>query len=194
MPPLLLIDGHPDPDPARFGHALADAYAAGAAEAGHALERIDLCRLDLPLLRRVADYREGAPPPAAAQAQAAIERAGHLVLIYPLWLGDLPALTKGFLEQVLRPGFADAGTTALGMPKGRLTGRSVRLAVTMAMPALAYRWWFGAHSLRSLERNVLGLAGLGPIRRTLMGGVEQATPERRAGWLSEMRALGRAGA
>lgn len=37
MPRLLLIDGHPDPDPARFGHALADAYAAGAAEAGHAL-------------------------------------------------------------------------------------------------------------------------------------------------------------
>ena len=30
----------------------------------------------------------------------------YLVLFFPLWLGDMPALLKGFLEQVARPGFA----------------------------------------------------------------------------------------
>ena len=30
----------------------------------------------------------------------------HLVIVFPLWLGDMPAVLKGFFEQVLRPGFA----------------------------------------------------------------------------------------
>jgi putative NADPH-quinone reductase len=46
-----VIDGHPDPDPVRFCHALAAAYAEGAAQAGHAVERITLATLDVPLLR-----------------------------------------------------------------------------------------------------------------------------------------------
>ncbi|MFO7854444.1 MAG: NAD(P)H-dependent oxidoreductase [Paracoccaceae bacterium] len=185
---IALIDGHPDPDPARLCHALADACAEGARAAGHAVDRLDVARMELPLLRTAEDYREGAPPPAAVEAQRAIEAADHVVLIYPLWLGTLPALTKGFLEQTLRPGFA-ADTTS-GLPKGRLGGRSARVVVTMGMPALAYRWWFGAHSLRSLERNVLKFCGLSPVRDTLFGGVENASPARRAKWLETMRRLG----
>ena len=44
-----------------------------------------------------------APPPAIAEAQRTIVWAEHLVIIYPLWLGSMPALLKGFLEQALRP-------------------------------------------------------------------------------------------
>lgn len=185
---IVLIDGHPDPDPARLCHALADACAEGARAAGHAVDRLDVARMDLPLLRTAEDYRDGAPPPAAAEAQRAIEAADHLVLIYPLWLGTLPALTKGLLEQTLRPGFA--ADTSGTLPKGRLGGRSARVVVTMGMPALAYRWWFGAHSLRSLERNVLKFCGLSPVRDTLFGGVETASPATRAKWLETMRRLG----
>src|SRR3546814_9849412 len=58
--------------------------------------------------------------------------ADHLVILYPLWLGDVPALLKGFLEQILRPGFAiDEGST--GMSAKLLTGRSARIIVTMGM-------------------------------------------------------------
>lgn len=188
---ILVIDAHPDPDPARLCHALADAYVAGAEGAGRRVARIGLAGLDLPILRTAAEYREGAPPPAAAAAQAEIARAGHLVLIYPLWLGTLPALAKAFLEQVLRPGFA--AETSGGLPKGRLAGRSARVVVTMGMPALAYRWWFGAHSLRSLERNVLKFCGFGPVRDTLFGGAEDAAAARRARWLATMRRLGAEG-
>ncbi|HET8696394.1 MAG TPA: NAD(P)H-dependent oxidoreductase [Gammaproteobacteria bacterium] len=41
-----------------------------------------------------------------AEPQAFIAWADHLVMVYPLWLGEMPALLKGFFEQVLRPGFA----------------------------------------------------------------------------------------
>ncbi|WP_369413529.1 NAD(P)H-dependent oxidoreductase [Caldovatus aquaticus] len=187
---VAIIQGHPDPAGGHFGHALADAYAEGAQAAGHAVERIEVARLDFPLLRTQAEFEAGAPPAAIRAAQETLRRAEHWVLLYPLWLGAMPALLKGFLEQVCRPGFAfrDAGH---GLPEKLMKGRSARIVVTMGMPALAYRWWFGAYSLRSLERNILGFIGIRPIRETLIGGVGSLGAARAEAWLGRLRALGR---
>jgi len=62
------------------------------------------------------------------------------------------------------------------------------------MPALVYRWYFGAHSLRSLERNILAFSGIGPIRENLFGLVEASSAQKRQAWLKKMSALGRRGA
>jgi putative NADPH-quinone reductase len=115
------------------------------------------------------------------------------VLIFPLWLGDMPALLKGFLEQVARPGFA-IGVDGQGGPGAKLLkGRSARVVVTMGMPAFVYRWYFGAHSIRSLERNILRFVGFAPVRRSLIGLVE-AKGGRRERWLAALARLGRRGA
>lgn len=190
---IVIIEGHPDPRPERLCHALAEAYAAGAAEAGHEVARIKIAELDFPLLRSKDDFDRGAVPASLKAGQEAIAGADHLVIIYPLWLGTLPALLKGFLEQVLRPGFA-AGATAPGQPwRKLLTGRSARVVVTMGMPALVYRWFFLAHSLKSLERNILKFCGIAPVRETLFGRVDAVSAEKRGKWLEEMRRLGRDG-
>jgi len=188
---ILLIDGHPDPDPAHLDHALAEAYARGADGAGNAVLRLRVAVLDFPILRSKADFDAGAPPPDIAKAQQAILAADHLVIVYPLWLGGMPALLKGFLEQVFRPSFAF--DLEKGPLRGKLKGKSARVVVTMGMPALAYRWFYRAHSLKSLERNVLKFAGIGPIRESLYGMVESVTDDRREGWLDEMEKLGKAG-
>ena len=67
MSRILIIDGHPDPDRARFVHALADAYADGAA-LRHEVRRIDLAGLDIPLIRSQSEWMETAPPPARRMA------------------------------------------------------------------------------------------------------------------------------
>jgi putative NADPH-quinone reductase len=189
---ILLIEGHPDPDPARYLRALADTYAEGAQEAGHEVARIVVGTLEIPFLRSQAEWQAAEPPATLRTCQEAIRRAEHIVILYPLWLGTLPAMLKAFLEQVLRPGFAIGSAGRLGhVPL--LKGRSVRIVITMGMPALVYRWWFGAHSLRSLERNVLRFVGLGPIRETLIGPVEAMGPARRAAWIETLRQIGRQG-
>jgi putative NADPH-quinone reductase len=187
---ITLVQGHPDPDPARFCHALADAYAEGAAGGGHEVRRIEVAALDFPLLRSRHAWEHEPPPPDIRAAQETIRWAGHLVILYPLWLGGMPALLKGFLEQVARPDFAFLPGQGGTMAKGSLTGRSARIVVTMGMPALLYRWYFGAHSLKSLERNILGFVGIGPIRESLVGMVESPNPARRQRWLERMRTLG----
>lgn len=190
---ITLIQGHPDPEPVHFGHALAHAYAQGAREGGHELRVLAAAQLDAPLLRTLREFGES-PPPAVQGAQEDIRWAEHLVLIYPLWMGDVPAVLKGFLEQVFRPGFAlgDLEHSDRGMPKRLLKGRSARLVVTMGMPAPVYRWVFGAHGVKSLKRSLLGLSGIAPIRTSLIGMVE-GRPAARARWLARLEALGRAG-
>ncbi len=187
MTRIAIIDGHPDPDRKHFVHALADAYAEGARDY-HQVDRIDVGSLDFPLLRSADDWRDGSPVPAIADAQHKIRAARHLVFLYPMWLGDVPALFKGFLEQVARPGFAIAQTEN-GFPKRLLKGRSARIVVTMGMPSKIYTLFYRAHSLKSLERNILRLAGIGPIRHSVIGNVEGSSEERRA-WLNTMRELG----
>jgi putative NADPH-quinone reductase len=193
MKRITIIQGHPDPDGRHFGHALAQAYREGAEAAGHVVRLVEVAKLDFPLLRTQDDFDHGTPPDAIRPAQEAIAWADHLVILYPLWLGDLPALLKGFLEQVLRPEFAFTKTAPDRPAKKRLTGRSARVVVTMGMPAFAYRWFYRAHSLRNLERNILKFCGIGPVRSSLIGMVEAADGRRRARWLVKMRGLGKAG-
>ena len=188
---ITLIDGHPDPDPGRFVHALADTYAAAALAAGHDVRRIAVANLAFDLLESRAEWEEGPLPPTIAEAQKDIAWAEHLVIFYPLWLGDLPARLKGFFEQVMRPGFAFE-PKAKGLPEKRLKGRTAHIVVTMGMPALFYRVYFRAHSLRSLERNILSFVGIAPSERSIVGNVE-GDPKHRTRWLEAMTEYGAAG-
>jgi putative NADPH-quinone reductase len=139
------------------------------------------------LCHRLADaYVEGA---RAVGYEVRIVGVG--CLDFPLWLGGMPALLKGFLEQVARPGFALSMPKDGGMAAKLLTGRSARIVVTMGMPTLIYRWYFRAHSVKALERNILGFVGIAPIHETLIGMVESLGDVGVAKWLAKLTALGK---
>jgi putative NADPH-quinone reductase len=190
---IAIIQGHPDAQARHFGHALADEYAKGGEDGSHEVQRLEVAKLDFPLLRTKEEFEQGRPPDSIKQAQEAIAWADHLVIFYPLWLGDMPALLKAFCEQVFRPGFAFEYQAEGRFPKKRLTGKSARIVVTMGMPAFVYRWWYRAHSLKSLEQNILRFSGISPVRSTVIGTVEGMTDKQRAGWLDDLRALGEQG-
>jgi putative NADPH-quinone reductase len=190
---IVIIQGHPDPAGRHLCHALADAYAQGAAIAGNTVSRIELAMLDIPLLRSQAEFETGSLPPSLNAARDAIVSADHIVLIFPLWLGTMPALVKAFLEQVMRPGVAFAYQRT-GLPQKLLRGRSARIVVTMGMPAFAYRWFFFSHAMRSLNRNILGFVGMKPVRTTFFGMVAEADEAKRHRWIDEMQRLGGRGA
>lgn len=187
---IAVVQGHPDPAGGNFIEGLADAYAEGAGSGGHEIRRIDMGRLDFGPIRSPKEY--GAEPPAdIQQAQETLKWADHWVILYPLWLGTMPAMLKGFLEQVFRPGY---GFDLSGrLPTRHLKGKSARIVITMGMPALAYRLWFRAHSLKSLKRNILGFSGIRPIRTTLIGGMGKRDEDSRKGCLERVRRLGEGG-
>ena len=187
---ILLIQGHPDALAPHLCHALSQAYAEGAMVAGHVVRQVDVAAMDFALLRSQHEWELGLLPASLKPAQADIGWAQHIVLFFPLWLGDMPALLKGFLEQVARPGFAFSTEGGNTFGRKGLTGRSARVVVTMGMPALVYRWYFRAHSVKSLERNILGFVGIAPVNETLVGHVEQLGGAGVAKWKARMRVLG----
>jgi putative NADPH-quinone reductase len=71
-----------------------------------------------------------------------------------------------------------------------LRGKSARIIVTMGMPALVYRWYFGAHGLKNLERNILGFVGIKPVRATLIGLIDNIDAKKRERWLRKVETLG----
>ena len=190
---ILVVTAHPDPAPERLCRALAEAYASGAEKGGHQVRRVDIARLEFPLLRTTGEFEKGDVPAALRHASESILWAEHIVFVFPLWLGTMPALLKAFLEQVMRPGIAfryDEGGT--GFTKTLLKGRSARLVVTMAMPPTVYRLWFLGHGIAGLRRSILNFVGIKPVRETLLG-TAMSSPETRTGWLRRMESLGRGG-
>jgi putative NADPH-quinone reductase len=189
---IAILQGHPDPAGGHFGHALAEAYERAARAAGHEVRRIDVARLGLPLLRNAQEWEWRPASESIVTAQQTLAWCEHMVIVFPLWLGDMPAVLKGFFEQVLRPGFAISGSRAGRMPKKLLAGKSARIVVTMGMPALFYRAYYRAHSVKSLKRNILAFCGIAPVRTTLIGMVE-GRKEARADCLAKLGALGARG-
>ena len=187
---IAIIQGHPDPEGGHFCHALAESYHAGAEAAGHVANIIDTAAMDLPYIRNQAEWRAPPTDEAVLRMQAIVGEADHLVIIYPLWLGDMPATLKSALEHLSCGGFVMA-IDEKGHWQQKLKGKSARVVVTMGMPALVYRLYFLSHSLKSLERNILRFAGVKPVRTTLMGRVEgQGRAAQREAWLAQMRSFG----
>ena len=174
-----------------YCEALAEAYRRGAESARHEVSLFNTATMTFdPILR--GGYRTLQPlEPDLAAARTAIQAADHLVLIFPLWLGTLPAIFKGFLERVIQPDiFEPAKTGRFATP---WKGKSARVVITMGMPGFVYRWYYGAHALKMLKRNILGFVGIAPMRSTIHGMIEGVSPERRQRWLADMESLGRSG-
>ncbi|MEY9199278.1 putative NADPH-quinone reductase [Sinorhizobium fredii] len=188
---IAIVQGHPDPVGHHLLHAMAGAYAVAATAAGHEVRRIDVAKLEFPLLRTQEDFETGVLPPDLQQAREDMRWAEHWVFLFPLWHGTMPALLKGFLEHIFRPGFA-MEYRKRGFPKRLLAGRSARIIVTMGMPVLLYRWYFGAYGVRSFERSMLGFAGIKPIRESFYG-LSFADEKKRARWINDIREYGRRG-
>jgi putative NADPH-quinone reductase len=189
---VLIIDGHPDAVAEHYLHALSTAYRDGARAGGHTVRSIVVSELAFPVLRSKNDFETGSPASAIRECQEALSWADHVVILFPLWLGSMPALLKAFFEQLLRPRFAFSPVTDGGCGKKLLIGKSARIIITMGMPALVYRWYFRGHALKALERNILGFCGIGPVRACVIGPVESMSQAGRGNWLARIQHLGTA--
>jgi len=187
---ILIIDGHPDPKGSHFVHELADFYRQGAKEGGHAARLLRVGELRFPLMRSHKAYLSGKVPESIRGAQKSILWADHIVVLYPLWLGTVPAKLKGFLEQVVRPGFGFVERGPGERPKRLLSGRSARIIVTRGMPELFEEVDRSERSIRSVASDVLGLCGVRPVRITMLGGPDTLTSAQRDKAHFDMRRLG----
>ena len=188
MTRIAIVVGNPMPD--SYCEALGEAYRRGAESAGHEAKLLTLAKMNFdPVLRE--GYRRAQPlEPDLLVARQALLASEHWVLVFPLWCGDMPAILKGFIERVLQPDLlaiqASGGKASWKIFKGK----SARIVMTMGMPGWFYRWYYGAHALKLLKRNILHFCGVAPVRATIHGMIEGVSDDRRKEWLREIEALG----
>jgi NAD(P)H dehydrogenase (quinone) len=190
MARIAIIVGHARHN--TFCEALGRAYRRGAMAGGHeAVLFVTSAMVFDPVLHDGFERLQPLEKDLKA-AHDAMLAADHLVVIFPLWFGTLPAILKGFLERVMQAELFEAGRQRKFLKV--LRGKSCRVIVTMGMQGFVYRWWFGAHSVKMLASNILGFVGAGPIRTTVYGNVDGVTTERRRVWIDEVESLGRGAA
>jgi len=173
-----------------YSEALGEAYLRGAESGGHEAKLFVLARMKFDAILREGYRREQPLEPDLVAARQALGACDHLVFVFPLWCGDMPAIMKGFIERVLQGDLLaiqkSGGTASWKIFKGK----SARVIMTMGMPGLIYRWYYGAHALKLLKRNVLHLIGVSPVRSTVYGMIEAVGDQTRKQWLREVEALG----
>ncbi|MBS7414649.1 NAD(P)H-dependent oxidoreductase [Pseudomonas syringae] len=186
---ILMVYG--TPKAISFCHALGDAYAQTARGEGHVVRVIKLGELDFdPILHNGYDQTQTLEPDLL-EAQRQIHWAEHLVFVYPVWWGGLPALLTGFFDRVLTPGFAFKVHGRKHSSNELLRGRTAELLVAMDTPPRYFKWIYGSPAHRQMVRTILGFCGIKTKRLTEFAPVHSASEQQRQEWIIQAQGLGR---
>jgi NAD(P)H dehydrogenase (quinone) len=184
----IVISGHPNAN--SFSQALADSLCAGLTN-GSDPRYFALRDLEFdPILH--GGYSEGYKQdlePDLRDLQQGIAEADHMILVTPLWWGDMPALVKGMIDRVFLPGFAFKYKKGSALPEQLLKGKSASLIITADTP-----WWFqkwNRGGLRPLLNSTLRFSGFDIRTIEFFSPVRGSTAEQRQAWIEKVRSLGR---
>ena len=188
MSKIAIVVGNPMRN--SYSEGLGKAYLRGAEAGGHDAKLFLLAHMKFDAILREGYRREQPLGPDLVAARQALQASDHLVFVFPLWAGDMPAIMKGFIERVLQPDLLAIQKSGGKASWKIFKGKSARIIMTMGMPGWFYRWYYGAHALKLLRRNVLHLIGVKPVRSTIYGMIEAVGDQTRKQWLREVEALG----
>jgi len=186
-----VILGHPDPE--SFNHAIAKAAVETLRENGHEVHFHDLYAEGFDALLPPGEIPSGAqlPPEIAAHCRE-IAEADAIAIVHPNWWGQPPAVLKGWVDRVIRPGVAYEfleGDSGEGVPRGLLKARTVIVFNTANTEAGREQRVFG-DPLEAIWRNcIFGLCGVENVYRRTFSVVITSTPEQREAWLDEVRRI-----
>lgn len=178
------------PDPLSFNHAIA--YKAFEVLK---LNDYDVFFHDLykekfdPLLNSEEIAQNSTLPAAIKKHCDEIAAASGIVIVHPNWWGQPPAILKGWVDRVIRPGVAyeflegDAGE---GIPKGLLKVRTALVFNTSNTETKREKNVFG-DPLETIWKNcIFGLCGITNFHRRMFNVIVTSTKDQRRDWLIDV--------
>ena len=186
---ILVIVGHPDPD--SFNHAVASVVCESLRASGHSILFHDLYAEGFdPILTKEEIPENGIIPDSIARHCTELQAADGIVIIHPNWWGQPPALLKGWIDRVIRPGIAyrfDEGDSGEGVPVGLLKARTAVLFNTSNTPDKREVGVFGDPLEMIWKRCIFDLCGVRTFCRRTFNVIITSTLAQRRHWLNEAR-------
>ncbi len=186
-----VILGHPNKG--SFNHAIADAVITTLEGNGHHVLFHDLYAEQFdPVLPASEIPKNAVLPPFIKQHCDELARADGIVIIHPNWWGQPPAILKGWIDRVIRPGVAyefKEGDSGEGVPCGLLKVKTALVFNTSNTPEEREQSVFG-DPLETLWKNcIFGLCGVANVHRKTFSVMVTSTEMRREAWLQEAREM-----
>jgi putative NADPH-quinone reductase len=185
---ILIVLAHPQAK--SYCGALAQAYADGAQASGAEVRQVNLAEITFNPIGSGSLEKPLELEPVLKQAQTDIQWAEHLVFVYPILWGTIPALLKGFIERVFAPGFAVNFRNDSPFWDKLLKGRSARLIVTLNTPPLLYRLLYRRAGHITMKCSILEFCGIAPVKITDIGPMKNSSAEKREQWIPQAHAWG----
>jgi NAD(P)H dehydrogenase (quinone) len=181
------------PDSRSFNHSIAIAATEELKKNGHRAVFHDLYAEKSDPLLAAEEIPEGAYlSPEMESYCKELADADGIIMIHPNWWGQPPAVLKGWVDRVFRPGLAYKfveGDKGEGVPVGLLKAKAALVFNTSNTVAEREMAVFG-DPLETIWRNcIFGLCGVRNFYRETFSVVVTSTPEQRQEWLSKVRAV-----
>lgn len=189
MKKILIIQGHPDSE--SYNSALAEAYKKGATAAGAEIKEIAIRDLDFSPNLKYGYRKRTELEPDLLAAWEKIQWAEHLVWIYPVWWGSVPAIMKGFIDRLFLPTFAFTKREGSVWWDKLLTGKSARIISTLDQPAWYYWLINGRPTYHAMKKMTLNFVGIKPVKATTIAPIRLSTDAFRAKGLEKVEKLGK---
>lgn len=181
---IVVINGHPSKT--SFNAALTEAYVSYLVKSNVQVDLIEVGLLHFdPNLKHGYEKRIELEPDLK-EAWKKIQLADHLVWIFPVWWGGLPAITKGFIDRVFLPRTAFSYVESSHRIQGHLFNKTARIITTLDQPGWFYKWYYGEPSTRQLKKTTLAFCGIKKIKTVYIGSVRGSSELKREKWLRLM--------
>jgi len=188
---ILVILAHPDKH--SFNHAVAAAAVEMLQKNAHEVTFHDLYREKFDPILPTEEIQKDVPLPAAIQKHCdEISSADGIIIIHPNWWGQPPAILKGWIDRVLRPGVAyeflenDRGE---GVPVGLLKAERAVVFNTSNTATEREQLVFGDPLEAIWRKCIFQLCGIRDFNRKVFNIIVVSSDEQRKSWLQEVRQL-----
>ena len=181
------------PDTASLNHAIASNVVEQLEKNGHDVFFHDLYTENFnPLLVREEILKDAVLPESVAHHCEEIRLADGIIVVHPNWWGQPPAILKGWIDRVIRPGTAYEfveGDSGEGVPRGLLSAETAVVLNTSNTSPEREQHIFG-DPLETIWRNcIFGLCGVSNFHRRTFTTVVTSTESERKQWIEEAKAL-----
>ena len=188
---ILIILAHPDKD--SFNHAIANTCRKRLIDNGHSVVFHDLYKEDFnPIINSLEIPKQAQIDDSTKEHCDDLINSDGIIVIHPNWWGQPPAIMKGWIDRIIRPGIAykfEEGDNGEGTPIGLLKAK-IGIVFNTSNTSAARENNIFKDPLDTIWKNcIFNFCGVNQFDRRMFRIIVTSDLNQRQLWLSEVEMM-----